>query len=155
MTEQKPKKSCVFSCFCSSGCLMLWYRRAIFSKKNLQRFCKGFLCLLAGSVVGSCNRSPSDDFSKTMQRAPFKKTNLNQQQKRSCCCCCNPFPPLVAAIKAEKQLTPQHQRQHREKRRATGPKPRKNPDTKIFAPPSKYTQKVRTQRFARGAIGFV
>jgi len=83
---------------------------------------------------------PSDDFSKTMQRTPFKKTNLNQLHKKEVVAVvvATRSPRLVAAIKAEKQLNPQHQRQHREKRRATGPKPRKNPDTKIFAPPSKY-----------------
>jgi hypothetical protein len=45
-----------------------------------------------------------------------------------------PAPPLVAAIKAEKQLTPQHQRQHREKRRATSQSQEKTPTQKSLHP---------------------
>jgi hypothetical protein len=124
---------------------MLWHRRAIFSKKNLQRFCKGFLCLLAALLLeAAANPSPMT-FQKPCKEPIIKNQLKSTAQKKSCCCCCcNPFPPLVATIKAEKQLTPQHQRRHREKRRATGSKSRKNLDTKIFAPPSKYTQKNNT-----------
>jgi len=84
----------------------------------------------------------SDDFSKTVQRAPLKKlTQINSIEKKLLLLLLQPTPctscnnqPLQTTLKAEKQLNPTTTTSTREKRHATGPKPRKNPTQKSLHP---------------------
>ena len=61
---------------------MLGIGGEIFSKKNLQRFFKGFFMFAGGRCCWKLQLTLSDDFSKTMQNAPFKKNSLNQQRRK-------------------------------------------------------------------------
>jgi hypothetical protein len=94
------------------------------------------LCLLAALLLEAAADPPPMTFQKPCKEPIIKNQLKLTAQKKSCCCCCccNPFPPLVAAIKAEKQLTPQYQRQHREKRRATSQSQEKTSTQKSLHP---------------------
>jgi hypothetical protein len=45
----------------------------IFSKKNLQRFCKGFLCLLAALLLEAAADPPPMAFQKPCKEPHYKK----------------------------------------------------------------------------------
>ena len=79
----------------------------------------------------------SDDFSKTVKRAPFKKTNSNQQQRKE---------DATAATATHSPHQLQQPKQKNSKTPPTTSTPRKTqPQHKNLCTPSKYTRIISTK----------
>ena len=117
-----------------------------FLRRICNAFSEAFFMFAGGLCCWRLQLNLSDDFSKTVQRTPFKKTNLSTAQKRSCCCCCcNPLPALVATInpaklpQSRKTAKPHSINVNTVKNHTQPTQNQKNPTQKSLHPPSKYT----------------
>ena len=130
-----------------------------FLRRICSVFAKAFCVCWRALLLEAAADPPPAAFQKLCKEPHYKKpTQINSTEKKLLLLLLlllQPAPPTSCNNQNRKQLNPQHQRQHRKKRRAIGPKPRKNPDTKIFAPPLNTHKKSGHTVSLGGAIGFV